>query len=137
MIIGYFILSFIGLVFLVTGITMLYWKLSLVLKSNIIKRQNKIFTIIRFYHLEKEPDLLENPELQQLGSWEYSPEGHYWKGYAKISKEVLRAKLMTDYQLSPAQVIVTVPEEMKMASAQCFDADKRAWDKIILSHKKS
>lgn len=53
----------------------------------------------------------------RTGRWEYSPEYHYWKGFANISREKLQHFLMTEYGLKANQVFVTVPEEIKTATA--------------------
>lgn len=111
-----FLISFVGMVILVFSLFYLWWKFGLLLKSLIFSRTVH-YTIIRFEHLEEMPDLAKNPRIMRIGRWKYSPEGHYWKGFANISKEKLRQLIMEEYHLKAHQVLITVPEEIKTATA--------------------
>ena len=95
-----FLFSFLGMVILIPAICYGFFKLSILLKSNILSRGNAYYTLIRFEH-----------------KWEYFPEANYFKGFSKLSDRDLQNWIEKEYHLNPGQVLVTVPETMKVASA--------------------
>ena len=111
-----FLFSFLGMVILVPAICYGFFKLSILLKSNILSRGNAYYTLIRFEHLDSIPPLLDNPNFLKTGKWEYSPEANYFKGFSKLSDRELQNWIEKEYHLNPGQVLVTVPETMKVAS---------------------
>ncbi|MFR2078540.1 MAG: hypothetical protein ACLS3V_00190 [Streptococcus sp.] len=52
-----------------------------------------------------------------MGDWTAHDNGQEFRGTANVSKEKLRQWIIDKYHLKAHQVIVTVPEEMKVASA--------------------
>ena len=52
-----------------------------------------------------------------MGDWTVHDNGHEFRGTANVSKEKLRQWIIDEYHLKAHQVIVTAPEEMKVASA--------------------
>lgn len=50
-----FLFSFLGMVILVPAICYGFFKLSILLKSNILSRGNAYYTLIRFEHLDSIP----------------------------------------------------------------------------------
>jgi hypothetical protein len=67
--------------------------------------------------LDSIPPLLDNPNFLKTGKWEYFPEANYFKGFSKLSDRELQNWIEKEYHLNPGQVLVTVPETMKVASA--------------------
>ena len=111
-----FLLSFIGLVLGISGITYLFFFLSQKTKQNIITRK-QWFTIIQFKDTVPLPNLLNNPEFLRMGQWQLSDDGLSYQGFATQSKETIRQWIMETYDLKPRQVLVILPEEMKIASS--------------------
>ena len=112
-----FLFSFLGMVILIPAICYGFFKLSILLKSNILSRGNAYYTLIRFEHLDSIPPLLDNPNFLKTGKWEYFSEANYFKGFSKLSDRELQNWIEKEYHLNPGQVLVTVPETMKVASA--------------------
>ena len=112
-----FIASFLGMVILVPAIWYGFFRLGIFLRANILARGKFIYTLIHFQHLDSKPQLMDNPNFLKTGKWEYIPEADYYKGFSKLSDRDLRLWLQNEYQLKPGQVLVSVPESMKVASA--------------------
>ena len=85
-----FLFSFLGMVILIPAICYGFFKLSILLKSNILSRGNTYYTLIRFEHLDSIPPLLDNPNFLKTGKWEYFPEANYFKGFSKLSDRELQ-----------------------------------------------
>lgn len=112
-----FLISFAGLVVEVSAVAILFWYLSKTLKKNVIVRNSNTFTIVHLKELDQYPDLLKNTDFKKMGDWTVHDNGHEFRGTANVSKEKLRQWIIDEYHLKAHQVIVTVPEEMKVASA--------------------
>ena len=112
-----FLIAFAGLVVGVSAVAMLFWYFSKALKKNVIVRNSNTFTIVHLKELDQYPDLLKNTDFKKMGDWTVHDNGHEFRGTANVSKEKLRQWIIDKYQLKAHQVIVTVPEEMKVASA--------------------
>ena len=52
-----------------------------------------------------------------MGNWTAHDNGREFRGTANVSKETLRQWIIDKYHLKALQVIVTFPEELKVASA--------------------
>ena len=102
-----FLIAFAGLVVGVSAVAMLFWYFSKALKKNVIVRDDNIFTIVQLKELDQYPNLLKNTDFKKMGNWTAHDNGH----------ESLRQWIIDKYHLKAHQVIVTVPEEMKVASA--------------------
>ena len=112
-----FLIAFAGLVVGVSAVAMLFWYLSNALKKNVIVRDNNIFTIVQLKELDQYPNLLKNTDFKAMGNWTAHDNGQEFRGTTNVSKETLRQWIIDKYHLKAHQVIVTVPEEMKVASA--------------------
>ena len=112
-----FLIAFAGLVVGVSAVAMLFWYLSNALKKNVIVRDNNIFTIGQLKDLDQYPNLLKNTDFKAMGNWTAHDNGQEFRGTTNVSKETLRQWIIDNYHLKAHQVIVTVPEEMKVASA--------------------
>lgn len=112
-----FLTSFLAMCILIPAIWYGLFRLNIFLKRNIFSRGKVIYTIIRFYHMEEIPHLMENKNFLNTGKWEYIPEAGYYKGFSKLSDNQLRQWIMEEYQLKPSQVVVSVPESMAVATA--------------------
>ena len=111
-----FLIAFAGLVVGVSAVAILFWYFSKALKKNVIVRDDNIFTIVQLKELDQYPNLLKNTDFKKMGNWT-AHDGHEFRGTANVSKETLRQWIIDKYHLKAHQVIVTVPEEMKVASA--------------------
>ncbi|WP_455443150.1 hypothetical protein [Streptococcus salivarius] len=112
-----FLIAFAGLVVGVSAVAMLFWYLSKTLKKNVIVRNGNTFTIVHLKELDQYPGLLKNNDFKKMGDWTVHDNGREFRGAANVSKEKLRQWIIDKYHLKAHQVIVTVPEEMKVASA--------------------
>ena len=112
-----FLIAFAGLVVGVSAVAILFWYLSNALKKNVIVRDNNIFTIVQLKELDQYPNLLKNTDFKAMGNWTAHDNGQEFRGTTNVSKETLRQWIIDNYHLKAHQVIVTVPEEMKVASA--------------------
>ena len=112
-----FLIAFAGLVVGVSAVAMLFWYLSKALKKNVIVRDDNTFTIVHLKELDQYPDLLKNTDFKKMGDWTAHDNGQEFRGTSNVSKEKLRQWIIDKYHLKAHQVIVTVPEEMKVASA--------------------
>lgn len=112
-----FLASFIGMMILVPAIWYGVFRLGIFLRANILARGQSIYTLIYFNHLDVKPQLMDNPNFLKTGKWEYVPEADYYKGFSNLSDQDLKHWLEKEYQLKANQIIITVPESMKVASA--------------------
>lgn len=112
-----FLIAFAGLVVGVSAVAMLFWYLSKALKKNVIVRNSNTFTIVHLKELDQYPDLLKNTDFKKMGDWTAHDNGQEFRGTSNVSKEKLRQWIIDKYHLKAHQVIVTVPLEMKVASA--------------------